>query len=404
MSVAEQREEVQRVLHSQQFRRSPKLQRFLELICDYHFNNKSDEISEFLIATQAFGKGDGFDPSQDSLVRVQAREARRRLREYYNGEGAGSTLVLDIPSGRYAPLFTSTESAPLVTDVPAPVSPAPSPKQRLWQSFKMPATVLTATAMVCSVALFVSLREHRPLIGTPGVASAASIGAARPQVSRLWNRFLESDVPTVLVLSNPLVGDDPECQATGAPAPSKALAEGPCPDEYTGMGEAVAIHILTNLFKSARQTLVVKQSRMVTADDSKRYNLILLGGKKVNVWVQRLGDDLSLAAKPEDLTISPSFGPFETVIDHKTGQLVKDRATIALRRNPATGRWLLFLFGRHTQGTQAAAEASTDEQFLSRLKWPGSGAPFPDSFRVLIGVKINDGIPGAPAAVLVNAP
>src|SRR6185369_16582192 len=217
MLVAEQRDEVQRVLHSQQFRRSPKLQRFLGLICEYHFNNTSDEINEFLIATQAFGKGEGFDPSQDSLVRVQAREARRRLREYYTAEGAGSALILDIPLGRYAPVFTTLEPAvPPPVVVTPPTVPESTPRQRFWQSFKMPATVLMATAMICSVALFVSFRQHPQLIGAPAIASAASLTTQKPQISRLWDRFLESDVPTVLVVSNPMVGDDGQCQAAGA--------------------------------------------------------------------------------------------------------------------------------------------------------------------------------------------
>ena len=60
ISIQEQREEVQRVLHAPQFRRSPKLQRFLELICDDHLQGRSSEITEFLIATEAFGKSQSF--------------------------------------------------------------------------------------------------------------------------------------------------------------------------------------------------------------------------------------------------------------------------------------------------------------------------------------------------------
>src|SRR5258707_15375889 len=113
--------------------------------------------------------------------------------------------------------------------------------------------------MICWVLLLFSFRNYPRLMVAPAVASAASLTSQKPQVSRLWDRFLESDVPTVLVVSNPMVGDDADCQAVGAPPsaiPAKAAAEGPCPDEYTGMGEAVALHVLTNLFKSARQTLV----------------------------------------------------------------------------------------------------------------------------------------------------
>src|SRR5215472_9634554 len=112
MSVQDQREEVQRILHSPQFRRAPKLQRFLELVCEYHFQNRTDQITEFAIATQAFGKGPNFDPAEDSLVRVQAREIRRRLREYYQNDGKSNCLILDIPIGHYAPAFTSVGAAP----------------------------------------------------------------------------------------------------------------------------------------------------------------------------------------------------------------------------------------------------------------------------------------------------
>src|SRR4030081_2344154 len=101
-----QRQEVQRVLHSPQFRRAPRLQRFLQVVCDYHFQNRSADINEFVIATEAFGKGPDFAPSEDSLVRVQAREVRRRLREYYQNEGKSSGLILDLPLGSYAPAFT----------------------------------------------------------------------------------------------------------------------------------------------------------------------------------------------------------------------------------------------------------------------------------------------------------
>jgi hypothetical protein len=164
------------------------------------------------------------------------------------------------------------------------------------------------------------------------------------------------------------------------------------------MGEAVALHLVTNLFKSAKQTLIVKQSRMVNADDIKRYNLILLGGKSVNAWTRRLGDDLSL--QPET-----DLGQrYATVFDQKTSELIRDRALIALRKDATTGHWLLFLYGKHSQGTQAAAEASSNERFLSQLKWPPPAAPFPDNFRILVGVNVNDGIPQDPMPAAVRVP
>jgi hypothetical protein len=368
-----------------QFRRTPKLQRFLAVVCDYYFQNRASEINEFLIATQAFGKGEGFDPSQDSLVRVQAREVRRRLREYYQEEGKGSRLILDIPLGHYIPDFTNVE-----------VPKAP----RTFRPFKAAGIMLGATALVCIAILFMADRERRQLLGASALASSRANQSQNPLLSHMWNRFLESDVPTLLVLSNPDVGECKPLQPLdGESQPRLVAADGsPCPDEFTGMGEAVALHLITNLFKSAKQPLSVKQSRIVTADDVKRYNLILLGGKGVNAWTRRLGDDLTLDQREADVAKS-----YATVFDKKTSELVRDRAIIAVRKHATTGHWLMFLYGKHSQGTQAAAEASSDERFLAQLKWPSQNAPFPDNFRILVGVSVNDGIPQEPlpAAVLV---
>lgn len=382
-SLDEQKAEFQRVLQSGQFRRSAKLQRFLSLVCDYYFQNRASEINEFLIATEAFGKRPDFDPGQDSLVRVQAREVRRRLREYYQNEGKNDSLILDIPLGHYVPEFTAVGRR----------------AARPSRPFKAAAIMLGATALACIAILFMADRERRQLLGASALASTSASPARSPRLARLWNRFLDSDVPTLLVLSNPDVGECKPIQPADGSAPVMLAPNGtPCPDEYTGMGEAVALHVITNLFKPAKQTLIVKQSRMVNADDVKRYNLILLGGKSVNAWTRRLGGDLTLEQPEKDL--APRYA---TVFDQKTLELIRDRAIIALRKHVTTGHWLLFLYGKHSQGTQAAAEASSDERFLTQLKWPQASAPFPDNFRILVGVSVNDGIPQEPlpAAVLV---
>jgi hypothetical protein len=373
MSVEDQRAEVERILHAPQFRRAPKLQRFLQLICDYHFRNQPAEINEYLIATQAFGKGPEFDPTEDSLVRVQAREVRRRLREYYQGEGKSSAWILDIPAGHYAPVFTS---AGVVAEPPPQPSRRTPPLRAAW-------LILAGTVLSCAALLIAADHERRLLVRSTALA-AGRTPAVSPPIAALWSRFLDSEVPTLLVVSNPDVG---EC---GDHKPGTAG----CADEYTGMGEAVAIHLITSLFRSSKQSLIVKQSRIVTADDIRRYNLVLLGGKSVNIWTRRLGDGLSLS--------EPDQPPeYETALDSRTGQIVRDRAIMALRRHPDSGRWVLFLWGRHSHGTHAAAEASTDERFLAQLKWPAT--PFPDGFHVLVSVNVNDGIPERllPAAVRV---
>jgi hypothetical protein len=394
MSVNEQREEVQRALHSVQFRRAPKLQRFLSLICGYYFENRSHEINEYVIAVEAFGKGADFDASQDSLVRVQAREARRRLHEYYQEEGKNSKVILEIPLGSYAPVFSAPRS-------PSPPKRLPMPRAG-W-------IMLASTALVCAALLFSADHQRRLWLGASNIASAqAASEPMTPLASRLWNRFLDSESPTVLVLSNPNVGGCSDPQPAAAKSPSgSAVEETHCPDEYTGMGEAVAINLFTNIFQARKKTLIVKQSRMVNEDDVRRYNLILLGGKRVNTWTARLGTDLKLAPDPGDVTLArpaaASSPKFETAFDSETGQLISDRGLIALRRHPTTGHWLLFLYGKHTQGTLAAAEGSTQERFLAQLPW-AQPSSVPDDFRALLAVTVSNGIPEGPVPIALRVP
>jgi hypothetical protein len=380
MPPTQEQSEVQRILESSQFRRAPKLQRFLELICQYHFQHRGHEITESVIATEAFGRGADFNPSEDSLVRVQAREVRRRLREYYESGGKGSRLRLEIPVGGYVPVFNAADSPDARRSIPA--------LKPLW--------VIVALVVFAIAIVAIPLRQRAPNV------EASTQRSLSPQLSLFWDRFLRSEVPTVLVLSNPAVGICPPYSSGGAASGTQSRLDregsAACPDEFTGMGEALALHLITGIFESAQVKLLVKQSRMVNEDDITRYNLILLGGKQVNSWTRRLGSDLEIKSDHDEAN------PFETVFDRGTGQLLKDRALIALRRHPGTGHWLLFLWGKHSQGTHAAAQALTDERFLSQLAWPGSAKPFPEAFRLLLSVQVNDGIAEAPAPVRLRVP
>ena len=57
-----------------------------------------------------FGKSARFDSSSDSLVRVKAREVRKRLSEYYEST-PDAPLRIELPVGSYVPLIRATETA-----------------------------------------------------------------------------------------------------------------------------------------------------------------------------------------------------------------------------------------------------------------------------------------------------
>ena len=105
VSASEAREEVARLLASAIFGRAPKLSRFLRYISEQALAGKGDALKEYIVGVEVFERGEAFDPRIDTIVRVQARNLRNRLQEYYRDEGAGSPIRMEIPKGSYQPVF-----------------------------------------------------------------------------------------------------------------------------------------------------------------------------------------------------------------------------------------------------------------------------------------------------------
>jgi len=114
--VEESREELQSVLQSQPFTRSPGLSRLLSYLCEKAFSGESHQIKEYSVALDVFGRQESFDQDSDSIVRVQANRLRKRLAEYYEGEGRDHRIHITIPIGQYVPDF---EERPTIHEEPS---------------------------------------------------------------------------------------------------------------------------------------------------------------------------------------------------------------------------------------------------------------------------------------------
>src|SRR5882757_8977728 len=106
----------QRIVASKSFAKSSFLINFLLYVCDRELRGKADEITEYQIGIQAFGRPTNYNPGEDNIVRNYARLLRKRLEEYFETEGKDETLRVCIPRGRYVPVFYPS-SEPLSTTV-----------------------------------------------------------------------------------------------------------------------------------------------------------------------------------------------------------------------------------------------------------------------------------------------
>lgn len=108
------REQLQRMLDTPTFQQVDRLKRFLTFIVTEALAGRRNELKEYVIGVQVFGKEESFDPRTDPIVRVQARRLRARLVRYYRDEGRADEWIVELPKGGYAPTFKRRETPVLV--------------------------------------------------------------------------------------------------------------------------------------------------------------------------------------------------------------------------------------------------------------------------------------------------
>lgn len=172
MPPAEQvRDALARVLASDVFARSERARDLLSYLIDQDLAGNADRLKGFSIAVDVFGKDVEFDPSQDTVVRVQAGRLRNLLDQYYTGPGADDPLRIVVPRGSYVPdyvegsavPFTRAEARASASAVPSALPGAGSPLRRNLSLIAVAAVVLVLVAALFGT-LFLYLTQDR----TPG--------------------------------------------------------------------------------------------------------------------------------------------------------------------------------------------------------------------------------------------
>lgn len=148
----------ERVCRSETFRLSPRLQEMLRYLAKRQ--TEEGQAKETLVGVEFFRRDPGYDPRKDPIVRVEAHRLRRRLREYFQREGAESPWRIELPPGAYVPVLRRLEDADLELRLAVRVS-APDP--------------LTAEGMTAEL-----IRQLGVLRGVKVMAPLSSLAAESP--------------------------------------------------------------------------------------------------------------------------------------------------------------------------------------------------------------------------------
>jgi len=116
------RSQLARILSSDGFVSSQRLCRFLRFVVERTLEADAERLKEFVIAMEVFDRTEDYDPNVDSIVRVEARRLRNKLKAYYEGPGSRDPVLISLRPGSYVPLFRRLTPP----EAPTPAPPADS--------------------------------------------------------------------------------------------------------------------------------------------------------------------------------------------------------------------------------------------------------------------------------------
>jgi hypothetical protein len=206
----QERAELEVVLSSDVFARSPKVAQILRYVCEAHFAGRSHEIKEYNIAIEVFGRPVDFDQAHDSIVRVEAHRLRKRLQEFYTGKGACHEIQIVLSPGNYVPQFVrrtevspvsspSLEIAAVEAESGMPSSTASPVQSQSARGFRLRWLCALAAMVILLIGSFVYARLPHQAAAAASFPVTARAGTTAVDSSRQEVRILAGATDTNFV-------------------------------------------------------------------------------------------------------------------------------------------------------------------------------------------------------------
>ncbi len=409
------RDLLMRVVNSQELKRSARLRELLLYLGKRSLKSPHANIREQEIGAAVFGRPEDYDTNIDNIVRVNVSELRKRLAHYFLEEGAEERATIELPRGGYALVFLprpveaekpvaipnrrSTDLVP-PTDLMGEVSLVRYERERS-------AFLRRTMAVVWSVVLLVALgavsflawqnhtlrRQLRPWQTDPVTAA-------------FWGQFFAAGDPVDIVtgdtsyalaedmLQRPISLDDyldykykSYADLPGiTPATRDALNL--VLDRNTGsVGDFEAAERIMESDAHSK-ALRLASARAYTPRSIKSNNVILIGSRESNPWVELYKDRLNFYVEYDPkLHRSYIVNRASAAGERSVYEVLQDKdraySVVAFIPNLSEHRYALIIAGTDSQGTRAAGEFITSAAGIAaiRQRLPAGKYPY---FEVLL--------------------
>ena len=395
---------LERIVNSPRFHRAARLREFLLFVGRRSIRERCDQIAEQEIGTEVFGRPPNYDTNIDNIVRVNATEVRKRVEAYFEAEGAHEPVLLEIPRGSYKPVLRLRFAAP----APAPTAPgfvphkepvaSPILPEATAASSELPASpglgswiaaalVILALTSAC-VTLWIQNRQlHRSLYAWKSNTELASF----------WSQVLDARPATDVILADtsfalvedilkkPIPLNDYLDRRYVSEIQSQAQSQQLSPERredlnlilarnYGSVGDFRVAQRLVALDPLGRN-IHVNYALEYTAAQLKQDNVILIGSRKSNPWVDIVSSNLNFTIEYDpDRQVSlvrnraPEAGEQQTYVAPATADSSSGFSVVCYLPNPGQAGKLLIIAGTGSEATEGAGEFITSGEQLASFR------------------------------------
>jgi hypothetical protein len=365
------RRQLASILASPSFHGSKRCQQFLEYVCDKSLSGEVGALKERTIAIEVFGRPPQSDLGEDTIVRVGAREVRKRLAQFYvTPEGIASEVRIDLHPGAYSPVFHYM-AAP-----PEPMAPAAVAPQRQPLRSRLMLLVIGAALALAGVGILAGVR----LLGSNPNAEL---------FQRFWEPVMHSSEPLLVAVANPIVyhasrraqilseaklpPQDPPLQRPVQLPPDQMDGSDmvPVQNQYVGYGDMVAANEVSSMLARKSKDVRLRLASGVEFADLRKTQAMLIGAI-TNRWTMELQQSwrFRFTRNPEFRTVildTQRPGQVWSIPAREDGSAPEDYILVGRIRNSFTGGLTLVAAGLKQFGTEAAGRLLADPEQLGPI-------------------------------------
>jgi len=288
LALEEQQALMARITASELFRRSPRQRQLLTFIAGEQFASRSRDITEQRIGQSVFGRAEGYNQSEDNIVRVSVRQLRARLKCHFETEGLHESWMIEIPKGGYRLEFHARQEPDASAGIPAiaPVRSRTVGQTVAWM-------VAAASSVICLLAGFWLGTAHR-------VSAASDPLSTQPRSGNMLtaaddtavNDLFDGPELVNLVVADTglldlLAGRQVTLEEYVHPALLSSAPRFSAPSQETLVTSLADISFVSRVLQSPgtlRDRVRVLHARNGSPNDFMSGSAVILGGPRVNPW------------------------------------------------------------------------------------------------------------------------